>query len=497
MASAGLPLSRRDFLGVAGSVAAAATLPGCATAAKSRMAGTRPSIVIFLSDDQSVFDLGCYGNEVIRTPNMDRVAAEGVRFTRAFTSTAMCAPSRAMMYTGLHPHRNGADRNHSSIRETVKTIPSYLQELGYEVILAGKQHIKPLKCFPFTFIKVDAQEELVAVYKKAGKAAAKALRQDLRLKLVEKRLDEIGDRPFCLIVATQEPHAPYIEMDPPEGYDPAKLEMPPNLVDTPETRKEMAEYYNTVSLLDTEVGQYLDLLRTRGIEDDTLFIYTSDQGSGFPFGKWTLYDAGIRVPFIARWPGRIKPGSETAAMVHFIDVLPTCIELAGGTPPDDIDGRSLLHVLEAKTDEHRDVIFATHTNIGIISGSYYPTRAIRTKTHKYIVNLNPEGRFTNVVTNGSRGRPEPAETWKSWLERAETDAFAAERTGTYQKRPAEELYDLRSDPFELKNLADDPAYGDLKAGLRNQLEAWMKQQGDPYYESGRMVIGAKKRRFRE
>jgi len=445
-------LNRRRF--IAASLGGAA----CTLAHAGEPPARKPNFLILVSDDHGTDDAGCYGNAAVRAPNIDKLAAQGLRFTRAFTPTAMCAPSRSALYTGLFPHRNGAHPNHSKVRPGVKSLPHYLSKLGYRVALAGKTHIGPRDAFPFEYM---AQRGVDAFLAKAGQ------------------------QPFCLVVATNDPHAPWKKQGP---GDPAKVLIPPYLVDTPETRQAMADYYNSVAALDAQVGQVMAALDKHGLTDHTLFLYASDNGSGFPFTKWTLYDAGIRMPFIVRWPGRVQPGTVTDAMVSFVDVLPTFIEAAGEKPPDDLDGRSFLAVLDGKAKGHRDAIFATHTNKGIISGSEYPVRAIRTRTHKYIVNLNPAGTFKNIVTEGRGGGRAKAKEddegggaayWLSWRERAKADPKTAERMRLYQHRPAEELYDTAADPFELTNLAADPAHKLLIADLRRQLKAWMSQQNDP------------------
>jgi len=426
-------VTRRHFLKTLGATTASLTVSSCrvhGTAVPSQT--RRPNIVIIISDDHGLEDSGCYGNTVVQTPNINQLASEGMKFNMAFTATAMCAPSRSMLYTGLFPHRNGAHPNHSSIRPGIRTLPHYMSELGYKTALAGKTHIKPRQSFPFEYMGLDG---------------------------VDKYLAKVGGEPFCLVIATKDPHGPYKKAKPGEGYDPAKVKLPPYLVDTPETRQLMADYYNSVTDLDQQVGEYLALIEKYSLKENTLFIYTSDHGSGFPFAKWTLYDAGLNVPFIARWPGRIKRGTITDAMISFVDVLPTFIEAVGGTPPEDLDGTSFLAVLEGKKRDHREFIFATHTTKGIISGSEYPVRAIRTRTHKYIRNLIPDGTFTNVVTHGhDSDEARGARYWKSWVRLAESDAFAAERVKMYQHRPAQELYDLRTDPYELNNIAGDFAH---------------------------------------
>ncbi|MFP4055385.1 MAG: sulfatase [Candidatus Brocadiia bacterium] len=438
-------MQRRRFLGVLGAGAAAISAPRPARAAPR---AAKPNLLLLLSDDHGVEHAGCYGSTWVRTPNLDRLAAQGVRFTRAFTATAMCTPSRSALYTGLFPHRNGAHPNHSKVRPGTKSLPHYLRPLGYRVALAGKRHIGPREAFPFEYLSRGQ---------------------------VGRFLAEVRSEPFCLIVATHDPHTPWKKKGP---YSPDRVVVPPYLVDTPETREALARYANSVAALDQQVGELMEQLERRGLAGNTLFLYAGDHGSGLPFTKWTLYDAGIRVPFIVRWPGRVEAGTVCEAMVSFVDVVPTFVEAAGGAAPEGLDGRSFLPVLEGKRSSHRDLIYATHTTEGIISGSVYPVRAVRTERHKYIVNLNPDGEFRNIVTEGRKGGRPPA-YWLSWQEKARTDPRAARRVRLYQHRPREELYDLKDDPYELHNLADRPALRPLMDGLRRKLADWMKQQGDP------------------
>ncbi len=449
-------LNRRDFLKAAGLGAASLAIPGCTSAAKqftTRAYKDKPNIVLFLADDQSIDDVGCYGNNAVRTPNIDRLAEEGLRFKLAFTPTSMCSPSRSALYTGLYPHRNGCHPNHSSIKPGVKTLPHYLKPLGYRVALAGKTHIKPREQFPFEYMGLKDER-------------------------IEKFMTLARDKPFCLVVASHEPHGPHKQ----GGYKPGQIPVPPYKVDTPQTRQQLANYYTDIDLLDKEVGGVLGLLKKHNLEQNTLFVYASDHGYNI-FAKWSCYDAGLHVPFIVRWPGRVKAGTITDAMVSFVDVLPTFIEAAGGKSPGDIDGRSFLPVLLGRKKKHHDVVFGAHTTRGIISGRAYPIRSVRTRTHQYIRNLNPEGMFQCVSTHGRNYKEINDGVWGSWKEKARTDTFAAERVRMYQHRPAEELYDLTKDPHELKNIATDPAQQKLLASLRKKLDAWMKQQGDSGMEA--------------
>ena len=444
-------LNRRDFLKTVGLTAASVATQGCTSAANqpaNQKYKDKPNIILFLADDQSIDDVGCYGNNVISTPNTDRLAKEGLRFNLAFTPTAMCSPSRSALYTGLYPHRNGCHPNHSNIKPGIKTLPYHLKSMGYRVGLAGKVHVKPKGQFPFEYIGLKPEQ-------------------------IEKFITFESDKPFCLIVASHEPHGPHKK----GGYEPGRIPVPKNKVDTPQTRQQLANYYTDIDLLDEELGRVLELLKKNSLEQNTLFIYASDHGYDI-FAKWSCYDAGLHTPFIVRWPGKVKPKTVTDAMISFVDVVPTLIEIAGGKPPKGIDGRSFLPVLLGHENKHRDVVFGAHTNRGIISGRAYPIRCLRTRTHKYIRNLNPDGMFQCVTTHGHDYKEIDHSMWGSWKQKAGTDAFAAKRVKMFQHRPAEELYDIIKDPYELKNLADNPENQKLLASLRKKLDAWMKHQGD-------------------
>ena len=448
--------NRRDFLRTVGLSAASLAIQGCTSAANqptSKNRKDKSNIVLFLADDQSIDDVGCYGNNVIRTPNIDRLAEQGLRFNMAFTPAAMCSPSRSALYTGLYPHRNGCHPNHSRIKTGIKTLPYYLKSLGYRVGLAGKVHVKPKDQFSFEYMGLKPEQ-------------------------IEKFMTLESGKPFCLIVASHEPHGPHKK----GGYEPGQIPVPKNKVDTPQTRQQLANYYTDIDLLDEELGRVLDLLGKHSLEQNTLFIYTSDHGYDI-FAKWSCYDAGLHIPFIVRWPGKVKPTTATDAMISFVDVLPTFIEIAGGKPPKGIDGRSFLPVLLGEKNKHHDVVFGTHTTRGIISGRAYPIRSLRTRTHKYIRNLNPEGMFQCVTTHGRDYKEIDHSMWGSWKQKARTDVFAAKRVRMFQYRPAEELYNLIKDPYELNNLADDPARQKILASLGKKLDAWMKQQGDPGMEA--------------
>jgi arylsulfatase A-like enzyme len=412
-----------------------------------------PNIVVFIADDHTMLDSQAYGSTEVRTPHMARLAAEGLKFTHAFVASPSCGPSRTAPLTGLWPARNGAEPNHRPKRPEVASLPPVLRALGYEVAAIGKvAHNTYAKDHGFDYVEGP----------NPGFADTAAVAKFLS--------SRDPSKPLCLFVGTRHPHTVW-SAD--RTYAPAAVKIPPTHVDTAETREQRARYLTDVTKADTLLGEVRALARER-IPGDTLFIYTADHGAAWPFSKWTLYDAGIRTSLLAVWPGHLKPGTVSDAMVCWPDLLPTFIELAGGRVPAGIDGRSFAAVLRGTATAHRDRVFTTHSGDGDFN--VYPIRSVRTREWKYIRNLHPEFQQHSHISrsSGSSGLV----YWKTWLAAAEKEPGAAAIVRRYSVRPAEELYDLSADPHEQRNLAADPRHASRLADLRAELTAWMTQQGD-------------------
>jgi len=411
-------------------------------------AAPRPNIVLVVADDMSWADVGCYGNKDVKTPTLDALAQEGMRFTHCFTATAMCAPTRQQLYTGLFPKRNGAVANHTKVRPETKSVVHHLEALGYTVALKGKKHFGPKASFPF---KNTSLKELCE-----------------------------GEKPFCYIYCSNNPHLPWTEGKN-FSYDPESFTVPPYLLDTPETRTALSMYYREISALDQQVKQLLNTLKATNKDQDTLVLFTSEQGSAFPRAKWTCYDMGLRTALIARWPGQIQAGTLTDAMVRYVDVVPTLVELAGGDPKaidtgrdGAVDGRrgfdgfSFADVLKGTKKEHAQWTYGIQTNPGV------PLRSVRSKQYKYILNTEPGAKFSSKAW----GKPGPKETLESWHRLAEKDPKAKSTMDDIITPPKEMLFAIDKDPYEQNNLADNPEYKKILSQMREPLEAWMKQQGD-------------------
>ncbi|MEM9345706.1 MAG: sulfatase [Planctomycetota bacterium] len=435
-----------------------------------------PNILIVIADDLHWYDMGCMGNDQVRTPHIDRLAKEGMAFDAAFTSTAMCAPTRQQLLTGLWPVRSGAWPNHSGVYKGVKSLPHHLKSLGYRTGHMGKGHFKPKASYPFEYLG-DVPKH-------------KGLPEQLPdlARSINTFIKDAGDKPWCLYYASHNPHSPFTQGDP-SRFPAHAIKVPLHLPDTPYTKEQLSLYYAEVEMLDAELGMLLKTLEGSGQSNRTLIIFTSEQGAAHvPLGgKWTCWDHGLKTALIARLPGVIKPGTRTSAMVQYIDVLPTLIDLAGGNPAKidtgighpakqtrGFDGISFADVLKGKSEKHRNLVYGIQTTNGIINGSKsYPIRSVRDERWLMVWNLNADNEpFRNLFHKHGEA------LWEDWSKAAKEDPVIAKRIAFYQNRPEFELYDIEADPHQLNNLADDRKHAERLRDMHDRLEAWMKNQGD-------------------
>ncbi len=436
-------------------LAAVMTLVLCGSPISTWAADSSPNLVFIIADDLTFSDIGCYGGQAY-TPNIDKLATEGMKFENCFQAAPMCSPTRHNIYTGQYPVKTGAYPNHTFAKEGTKSIVHYLRPLGYRVALSGKTHIAPREVFPFEYSgkknpDMDAIDKLFAERDKEGK-------------------------PFCLFACSNEPHSPWNKGDP-SRYPPEAVKLPPYFADTPVVREYFSRYLAEITYYDGQVGQILKLLDKYELSDSTLVMVVSEQGNSFPFAKWTCYDMGLHSAMIVRWPGNVSAGSVSEAMVEYCDITPTFVEVAGGQPASVLDGKSFLPVLRGETDHHKDYVFGIHTTRGIINGSKcYPIRTVRDKSYRLIWNLSPAETFTNAAINSA--------IFKSMLEAAEAgDSRARRVTRNYQHRPEWELYDVHADPQEQRNLYGRPEYQQDVERLKQKLQGWMTAQGDKGIET--------------
>ena len=424
-----------------------------AAIATAKDAERQPDIVVYLADDLSASDLALYGGTNIETPAIDHLAQEGMTFDRAFVASPSCAPSRAALLTGLMPARNGAEENHSYPHEDVLKLPVALNELGYQTVAFGK--VAHSRSAPdYQFDTHDRAQDIPAVRKNVQA-------------FLESRTDS---RPLALFVGVSNPHVPW----PSEStVDPESMSLPVKLLDTPQTRVQRSRYLQEVKDLDAYLGELRELV-DKHLSEDRLFLFSSDHGAQFPFGKWTLYDEGIRIPLIVSREGMIEAGSRTDAMVSWVDILPTLIEVGGGEVPQGIDGKSFAGVLQDPSKRHRERIFTTHSGDKMMN--VYLSRSIRTDKYKLIWNPHPEFAFTTHIDLLLRATS--GDYFKEWTEAAKSDPHAAEVVARHHGRPEFELFDLTGGPNETKNLADEPKSANVRSRLLAELKDWMRTQGD-------------------
>lgn len=465
--SAADALSRRELLAAVG----AASLAACAAPSSGRpeKASEAPRrrprhVFVLVSDDQSRFDCGCYGNVDVHTPNIDKLAAAGARFERGYAPVGVCKPARSAMYTGLLPHKNGAT-GFNPVHPDVATWTELLTPQLCATGMIGKLNVKPLEKFVF--------ERWVRPKKVADTRDPHTLRTAL-----SEMLDAFEGRRMALVINLKDPHRPFRGPfddpdlpDEPVPHDPNALRVPPHLFDTPETRQELAAYYDAIWRLDRNVGGVLEELDARDLARDSLVLFVSDNGQPFPFAKTTLYEAGLNLPFLARWPGVLAPGSVRSEFVSLIDILPTAVDAFEARAPSHFDGRSLLPLLSGEPYEPHPFVVGEHTEH--LVGEPTPSRSLREERFKYILNIAPDENFANNVLDHSL-------TWRSWIKAAKSDDALRERMRRLVNRPPEELYDLEADPYELVNLAESADHASRLEAMRGRLADWMRREGDPY-----------------
>lgn len=472
------------------------------------------NVVFIITDDESP-TLGCYGDPVAKTPAIDAVAADGTVFLNAYATTASCAASRSVVMSGLHNHRNGMYGHQHSYHkfESWKTVvglslPRVMAGAGYRTGHIGKYHVAPELVYRFeTYLKGNDRNTVEMAEK------------------CREFLTADDARPFFLYFATSDPHRgggvdktskrelkPNLFGNKPERgafpgveevfYDPAEVPIPQFLTDSPETREELAQYYQSVSRVDRGVARLVEILKEAGLYDKTMIVFTSDHGMAFPGGKTTVYEGGLRVPFVVRNPYEPKRGVKHEALVSHIDIAPSLLDFAGGLDRaknrpkrfveakafwadfpevakdnlgpklDAYHGKSWLPILGDPGAEHWETLHASHTFHEI--QMYYPMRVVRDKRYKLIWNI-------------AHGLPYPfaSDLWAASSFQAQyrqsLDAPYGQKTvGEYIHRPAFELYRIDEDPHEAKNLAGDPQFSEVLREYQEKLRAFQKEMGDPW-----------------
>ena len=454
-------------------------------------ASAKQNVVFILADDMSRDTWGAYGGQDCKTPNIDQLAKDGIRFDRAYCTVAMCAPFRQELYTGRSPWRTGTLPNHSKSVSGTKSIVHYLKPLGYRVALLGKSHVGPNECYPF--------ERLGDVSK----------REDANPETMDKAKAFLDDckktkNPFCLFIGSHDSHAPFTTGDP-SAYDSKKIKVPPYWVDTPELREVMIQYYAEITNFDRLVGMMRKELEKRNLWKNTIFMVCSEQGTQLPFAKWTCYDNGLHTGLVAHWPSRAKPGSVIKELISTADITPSLVnELGGKLQKGTVDGKSFLNLLADKNESIHQYVYGAFTNCRIINNRerIYPIRSIRNKRYSLIYNPNHQSQTSNVtltqalkMIEDTEIKPKDLNPTGSWVAKVDKSKFEKKLVEKLHNREEFELYDLQKDPFEMVNLTGDSKYLKIQKKLKDALLAKLKALGDsdPMTTEKRFVSNDKKR----
>ncbi len=427
---------------------------------------SRPNIVLAIADDWSFPHASIYGDRTVRTPNFDRIAREGARFTHAFAAAPSCSPSRAALLTGQAPHRLEEGGNlWGSLPNAHAVYPDLVEQLGYSVGFTGKGW---------------GPGRFEAGGRQRNPAGPQFKSFDDFLK------QRPAGAPFCFWFGSTDPHRPY---EPNTGAQrvgvAGNLAVPAFLPDTTEVRHDLLDYYFEVERFDRDLGSIVAALERAGELDKTIIVVTSDNGLPFPRAKATVYDGGVRVPLAIRWPGVAKAGTTVDAFVSLVDVAPTLLEGAGASAVAAMTGRTLVPLLRGGSQAGRDRVFLErerHANVrrGDLS---YPVRAMRTKDFLYIRNFRaerwPAGDPEQYFAVGPFGDIDGGPTKSLMLDRRNDPSIAKVFELATAKRPSEELYDLRRDPDQLVNVGGRPEHRTVQQRLRTALERWMRDTGDP------------------
>ncbi len=430
-----------------------------------------PNLVLIIADDMNWNDCGAYGHPAIRTPNIDGLAHDGLRFKHAWLTTNSCSPSRSSILTGKYPHNTGAEQLHWPLPVGSETFAQKLKANGYYTAAAGKWHLGEEVRDHFDRIYEASKAGFVLPAGRDGKSEKMVAAQPSGCEDWENAIeDRPRDKPFFLWLAALDPHRAYTAgtIDPPHKTE--DVIVPPHLPDTPEVREDLRLYYDEIGRLDSYVGKVIQKLESQGVSDNTVVLFISDNGRPFPRDKTSLYDGGIRTPWIAKWPKQIAAGETTDALVSSVDIASTFLELTIGSGkllPGD--GKSFADVLADSKKGHREFAFAEdHWH------DYEDhARCVVTPQYKLIRNDYVDLPATPSADAG-RGL-----TWQAMLKLEAAGKLPAHQRSCFiSPRAPWELYDLQRDPGELHNCVEDPAYASVREKLTNALSQWSVATGD-------------------
>lgn len=416
----------------------------------------KPNILIFIADDVSYRDLGCYGHPVIRTPNIDELAKNGIKFTNAFLTTSSCSPSRISILTGRYPHNTGAAELHTDIPVSQVLFPEMLKDAGYYTAQAGKWHLGSSGVAHNAFVRTGGARN-----DGGGPSGSE--------KWVEFLKERPMDKPFFMWYAAHDAHRGWDDKIFLEPYQPEEVVVPVYMIDSEKTRKDLADYYNEISRFDFFIGETIKELKRQNVFDNTVIIVMADNGRPFPRDKTRLYDEGIKTPFIVHWPDGIKRAGVSESMLSVIDIAPTIAELAGFKSAPTFQGKSFRKLLNKPGKRFREYVFAEHNWHDFQAYE----RMVRTKDFLYIENGLPhaDNRGAIDVMCSDAG-----EELKRGFREGRLSSHQQEIFNTPQ--PEQEFYNCRIDKLQLSNLINDSRYKKEQIKLKKALDSWKNKTGD-------------------
>jgi len=454
--------SRRDFLKKAGLYASGLALTGCRSGsriAKTETADQKPNILWITCEDTSPL-LGCYGDELAITPHLDKLAGEGIRYTKAFATAPVCAPSRSCLITGVYATSLGTQHLRSLVKlpEKIKCFPEYLRAAGYYCSNNYKKD--------YNFIDVNVWDESSPQAHWRNRRPGQPFFSVFNFTSTHQGQINGSDEDFEEKYGSQ--------LEPAERHDPAEISLPPYYPDTPFVRKIWARYYDLITFMDKQVGELLDQLEADGLEDNTIVFFYADHGLGIPRFKRTLYDSGLHIPLIVRFPEQYqhlspaRPGEINENLVSFVDFAPTVLSLAGLPVPDYMQGRTFLG---PRSKSPRQYLFGASSRV---DEAYEFSRCVRGERYKYIRNFFPH--LPYIQPSQYCDQAEIMQELRRAV--AEDELTPAQRLLWKSTKPREELYDTLEDPHEINNLIGHPKTKAVLEKLRKTLRAWMFQTRD-------------------
>lgn len=461
------------------------------------LAATRPNILLLVAEDMSPH-VGAFGDRVAVTPNLDKLAATGVRYTNVFTAAGVCAPSRAALITGISQIRTGTQHmrtsggplgSYKAVPPTnIKAFPELLRAAGYYTFTDSKldyQFSSPMSgSGPFTIWDAEGSDGTEHLWKDRDDGQPFFGMINFGITHESGTFGQLGSWPHSFTHLVMQVMRAWGYGIQPEN-DPVKAEqivLPPYYPDIPSVRREVARHYNNIHVMDQQVAKVLDQLRQDGLADNTIVIWTADHGDGLPRSKRELYDSGLKVPMIIYWPERLRPpqatpGSIETRLVSFIDLAPTLLALAGAQRPDYLEGQNFLDPTVAPNR----YIFAARDRM---DETMDRQRAVRDERFKYVRSWYPQqpGGHELAYRDNQAMTRDMRDLWRA-------GKLNADQARWFEAPGEEQLYDLRNDPFELHNLAGDPLYQAERARLRATLDEWLARGDRSEQSEAEMVAG--------